>query len=126
MPADGDLAMPLLYEVDGLARAPLVLAHFGDPKQIARGYAWVYRHERRIIRALAPALSTVLLASCLSPAILAAQAALAFGFAPVMSMLASPHMAIEALDIMAFVATYLGVSSLESTFFCSLRSSPSS
>ena len=28
----------------------LVLANFGDPGQIAQGFAWVYRHERRRLR----------------------------------------------------------------------------
>ncbi len=57
-----------------------MLANFGDPGQIAQGFAWVYRHERRRLRAFAYTLSTVLLASCLLAAILAMQAGLAFGF----------------------------------------------
>src|SRR5712691_7258942 len=44
----------------------LVLANFGDPGQIARGFAWVYRHERRMLRILVFVLSTVVLASLLS------------------------------------------------------------
>jgi hypothetical protein len=95
----------------------LVLTNFGEPEQIAREFAWVYRHERHRVRALALALSTLLLASGLSAAVLAAQAALAFGLGtPVMSVLASPHTVIEALDILAFVATYLGITSLEKVF----------
>ena len=83
----------------------LVLANFGDPNQIAKGFAWVYRHERRRLRALAYMLSTVLLASCLSAAILAMQAGLAFGFgAPIMKVFASRHTVIEVLDILASVA----------------------
>ena len=99
----------------------LVLANFGDPRHIAQGFAWVYRHERRTLRAFAFTLSTVLLASCLSAAILAMQAGLALGFGtPIMKVLASRHTLIEALDILASVATYLGVTSLE-TFFQSHR-----
>src|SRR5215469_8700530 len=95
----------------------LVLANFGDPGQIAQGFAWVYRHERRRLRAFAFTLSTVLLASTLSAAILAMQAGLAFGFGtPIMKVLASRHTAIEALDILASVAAYLGVISLENLF----------
>jgi hypothetical protein len=95
----------------------LVLANFGDPDQIAQGFAWVYRHERRRVQALAFALTTVLLASCLSAAVLAMQAGLAFGFgAPIMKVLASRHTVIEALDILASVAAYLGLTSLESLF----------
>jgi len=95
----------------------LVLANFGDPAQIAQGFAFVYRHERRRLRACAFALSTLLLASCLAAAILAMQAGLALGFgAPVMKVLASRHTAIEALDILASVAAYLGIISLENLF----------
>lgn len=95
----------------------LVLANFGDPGQIAQGFAWVYRHERRRLRAFAFTLSTVLLASSLLTAILAMQAGLAFGFGtPIMKVLASRHTVIEALDILASVAAYLGVTSLENLF----------
>ena len=97
--------------------AKLVLANFGDPGQVAKGFAWVYRHERRRLRALAYTLSTVLLGSCLSAAILAMQAGLAFGFGtPIMKVLASRHTVIEVLDILASVAAYLGVTSLENLF----------
>jgi hypothetical protein len=95
----------------------LVLANFGDPAQIAQGFAWVYRHERRRLRVFAYTLSTVLLASSLLAAILAMQAGLAFGFGtPIMKVLASRHTVIEALDILASVAAYLGVTSLENFF----------
>jgi hypothetical protein len=95
----------------------LLLANFGDPGQIAQSFAWVYRHERRRLRACAFTLSTALLASCLSAAILAMQAGLAFGFGtPVIKVLASRHTVIETLDILASVAAYLGVTSLESLF----------
>jgi len=95
----------------------LVIANFGDPEQIANGFAWVYRQERRRLQALAFTLSTVLLASSLFGAILAAQTGLAFGFGtPIMKVLASRHTAIEALDILASVAAYLGMISLENLF----------
>jgi hypothetical protein len=45
------------------------------------------------------------------------QAGLAFGFGtPIMRVLASRHTVIEALDILASVAAYLGVTSLEKSF----------
>jgi|SRR5579862_1835332 len=95
----------------------LVLCHFGEPGQIAEGFAWVYRHERRRLRAVAYTLSTLLLASCLSVAILAMQAGLAFGLGtPIMKVLASRHAMIEVLDILASVAAYLGVTSVETLF----------
>ncbi len=95
----------------------LVLANFGDPGQIAQGFAWVYRHERRRLRACAYTLSTVLLASFLLAAILAMQAGLAFGLGtPIMKVLASRHTVIEAFDILASVLAYLGVILLENAF----------
>jgi hypothetical protein len=100
------------YEIEQLA-----LANFGDPGRIAGDFAWVYRHERRRLRAFTYALSTVLLASSLLAAILTTQAALAFGLgAPIVKTLASRHTMIEALDILASVAAYLGLTSLESLF----------
>jgi hypothetical protein len=95
----------------------LVLANFGDPDQIAQGFAWVYRHERRRVRMLAFTLSTVLLASCLLAVVLAMQAGLAIAFgAPIVKVLVSRHTVIEALDILASVAAYLGLISLASLF----------
>jgi hypothetical protein len=95
----------------------LVLANFGDPGQIARGFAWVYRHERRLLRVFVFVLSTVVLASFLSAAILAMQAGVAFGFGiPVLNVLASRHTVIEALDILSSVAAYVGFTSLERLF----------
>jgi hypothetical protein len=95
----------------------LVLANFGDPGQIAQDFAWVYRHERRRLRVFAYTLSTVLLASALLAVILTMQAGLAFGFGtPIMRVLAGRHTVIEALDILASVAVYLGLTALESLF----------
>jgi hypothetical protein len=103
--------------VDQAEIEKLVLANFGDPHQIAQGFAWVYRHERRRVRALAFALSTLLLATSISAVVLAMQAGLAFGFgAPIMKVLASRHTVMEAQDILASVAAYLGLISLESLF----------
>lgn len=93
----------------------LVLANFGDPGQIAKGFAWVYRHERRRFQAFAYTTSTVLLASSLLAAIVTTQAGLAFGFGTPI-MLVSRHTLIEALDILASVAAYLGMTSFENIF----------
>jgi hypothetical protein len=95
----------------------LVLLNLGDPDQIGKGFAWVYRHEWRSLRALAFTLSTVLLASSLLTVILALQAGLALGFGtPIMSVLVSRHAVIEGLDILASVGAYLGLTSLEGLF----------
>jgi hypothetical protein len=95
----------------------LLLARFGDPGQISRGFAWVYRQEWRMLRALVYVLSTMLLASALLLAMLATQAGLAFGLGtPISGVLASRHTWIEALDILASTAAYLGLISLEGVF----------
>jgi len=95
----------------------LVLANFGDPEQIARGFAWVYRHERKMLRIFVFVLSTVVLASSLSATILAMQAGVAFGVGiPILNVLASRHTVIEALDILSSVAVYMAFTSLERLF----------
>jgi hypothetical protein len=95
----------------------LILANFGNPCQIAQGFAWVYRHERRRLRAVALTLSIVLLASCLSAALLATQTVLALGLGrPIVKVFASRHTMIETLDILASVAAYMGLISLENLF----------
>ena len=95
----------------------LVLANFGEPAHIAKGFEWVYRNEWRRLRAVTYTFSTLLIAACLCVAIFAIQSGLAFSFGtPVMKMLASRHTVIEALDILASVAAYLGVISLENLF----------
>jgi hypothetical protein len=95
----------------------LLLANFGDPGQIAGGFSWVYRHERRRTQLFAYALSTVLIASLLLPGILAVQAGLAFSFGtPITKILASRHTLVEALDMLTSVAVYLGLTSIENLF----------
>jgi hypothetical protein len=95
----------------------LVLANFGYPCQIARGFAWVYRHERRRLRIFVFVVSIVVLASSLSAAILAMQASVGAGFGiPILHVLASRHTVIEALDILSSVAVYISFTSLERLF----------
>lgn len=95
----------------------LLLAQFGDPEQIAQDFSQVYRSERRMFLALAYALSTLSLAACLLIAILVIQTGLALGIGtPILEVIASRHTRIQALDILAFVAVYLGLISVEARF----------
>ena len=95
----------------------LVQSRFGDPAQIALGFARVYRHERRMFQVIAYALSTLCLAGALWAVILALQAGMAFGVGtPIMDVLASRHAVIEGFDIVASIAAYLGLTSFESLF----------
>src|ERR1051326_4032643 len=57
----------------------LVLANFGDPREIAREFAWVYRRERAILRISVFLLSTVVATSAISAAVLILQASMAIG-----------------------------------------------
>lgn len=95
----------------------LVMTHFGDPREVAGDFAWVYRNERRRILVFSYAVSTVLIASCLMLALLIVQTGLAASLrAPIVKVFASRHTVIEGLDVLACVAVYLAMISLESCF----------
>src|SRR5262245_1612551 len=85
----------------------------GHRQQIARQFAWVYRRERAALDIGAFLISTVLVSLVISAAAIAIQAGMAFGFgAPVLGVFVSRHTAIEALDILATAAAYVGLISL--------------
>ena len=66
----------------------LALASFGDPDQIAREFAWVYRRDWTVLRVSAFLLSIVTIASLVSAITLAAEAGIAIGFGvPLVKML---------------------------------------
>jgi hypothetical protein len=102
---------------DGDQVDKLVLANFGDPDEIARGFARVYRHDWMVLRISVFLLSTLTVAGVVSGTILAMQAGVAIGFGiPLVKMLASRHTVIEILDILSTVAAYLGLISMETLF----------
>jgi hypothetical protein len=91
----------------------LLVERFGDPRQIARQFAWVYRRERAALHLGAFLISTVLVSLAISAVAIAMQAGMAFGFgAPILRVVGSRHTAIEALDILATAAAYIGLISL--------------
>src|SRR5215831_17502270 len=91
----------------------LLLERFGDPGQIAQQFAWVYRRERAALHLGAFLISTVLVSLVISAAAIAIQAGMMFGFgSPVLGVFGSRHTAIEALDILATAAAYVGLISL--------------
>src|SRR5215472_14168327 len=95
----------------------MVIASFGDPAQIAAAFAWVYRWERAAARASLFLLSSVAVASLMLGAVLTLQAGMAIGFGtPLQKVLASPHPAIEALDVFFTVITYTGLVAVERLF----------
>jgi hypothetical protein len=95
----------------------MVVASFGDPAQIGGAFAWVYRWERAAARALLFLLSSAAVSSLMLGAVLTLQGGIAIGFGtPLQKVLASPHTAIEALDIFFSVLTYTGLVAMERLF----------
>ena len=95
----------------------MVVASFGNPAQIGGAFAWVYRWERAAAGAGLFVLSSAAVTSLMVGAVLALQAALAIGIGtPLRMVVASPHTAIEALDIFFTVITYTGLVALERLF----------
>jgi hypothetical protein len=88
----------------------LLVERFGDPRHIARQFAWVYRRERAAVCLGAFLVSTIVVSLVVSIAAIAMQAGMAFGAgAPVLRLFGSRHTAIEALDILATAAAYIGL-----------------
>jgi hypothetical protein len=95
----------------------MVVASFGDPAQIAGAFARVYRWERAAARAGIFLLCSVAVTSLMLGAVLTLQAGMAIGFGtPLRKVLASPHTAIEALDMFFTVITYTGLVAAERLF----------
>ena len=83
---------------------------FGDPRQIARQFAWVYRRERASLHLGGFLISTALVSVVISAAAISMQAGVRFGLGAPMA--GTRHTAIEALDILASAAAYLGLLAL--------------
>lgn len=97
--------------------ATMAVANFGDPAQIAGGFAWVYRRERALARVCVFVLSSLAVTSMMLAVVVAVQAGIAFGIgSPILHVLAGRHTAIEALDILSSVTTYAGLVALERLF----------
>ena len=110
---DSMRAAPQGDQIDQLA-----LANFGDPDEIAREFASVYKSDWTVRRISVFLLSTLTIATLVSAATLAMQAAVAIGFGvPLEKMFAGRHTAIEILDIASTVACYLGLISMEKLFY---------
>ena len=94
-----------------------LLERFGDPRQIARQFAWVYRRERAALQLGVFAVSTVVVSLVISTLAISMQAGMMFGFGgPARVVVGSRHTAVMALDILASAAAYLGLLSLERFF----------
>lgn len=101
---------------EGLSEAEierLIVARFGDPREMGRNFAWVYRADRAAFRAAAFALCTPIVAALIAAGTLGVQAAIAAGFG---QSLNERHSIIELLDILATVAAYNGLLALEELF----------
>ena len=95
----------------------LACASFGDPRQIAMQFGWVYRKQRAVMRASAFVLSIVVVAAAIAGIVMSLQAGLAIGLGvPLVHMLSARHTMIEAADILASATAYLGLLALEKRF----------
>lgn len=93
------------------------LASWGDPRQIAQSFDWIYRHEWRALRVFSYTFSTMFLAGCVLAMLLSVQTGMAIGLGkPIVWVFASRHTMVEALDILASVAAYLGLVAFENIF----------
>jgi hypothetical protein len=91
----------------------LLLERFGDPRQIARQFACVYRRERAALHLGGFLISTVVVSLVISAAAISMQAGMMLGFgAPARVVFGSRHTAVVALDVLASAAAYLGLLSL--------------
>jgi hypothetical protein len=91
----------------------MAIASFGDPLEVARNFGWVYRRERAMLRLGVFGLSTVAVAILIAAGTLAVQAGVAAGFGLPFS---GRHTVTEVWDILATVAVYVGMLSVERAF----------
>jgi hypothetical protein len=91
----------------------MAVESFGDPLEVARNFGWVYRHERAMLRFSVFGLSTAAVAILIAAGTLTVQAGVAAGFGvPFWGR----HTMIEVWDILATVAAYVGMISVERAF----------
>jgi hypothetical protein len=93
----------------------MVLENFGDPRQVGRNFAWVYRRQRAVLHALVFGISTFAVAILTAAGILTAQAGIAKGF-HLPFAIGSRHTIAEVSDIAATVAAYAGLVWVEKLF----------
>jgi hypothetical protein len=92
----------------------MVVQNFGDPRQFGRNFAWVYRRERAMGLLIVFMASTAVVSFLIAAGIVAAQAGLAaslgisFG-----EHFGGRHLRIASIDVVATVAAFLGILSLE-------------
>jgi hypothetical protein len=99
------------YGEDEIER--MAIENFGDPLEVARNFGWVYRRERAMLRLWVFGLSTAAVAILIAVGTLTVQAGVAAGFGVPFS---GRHTMIEVQDILATVAVYVGMISLERAF----------
>ena len=94
----------------------LLVERFGDPRQIAGQFAWVYRRERVAVCAGGFLMATAAVSLAIAATAIPVQAVLSGPGTPWRVVLASRHTGGMALDILASAASYLGLLSLERIF----------
>jgi hypothetical protein len=92
----------------------LAIANFGNPRQIAAQFGWVYRKQRAAVQASVFVASALVVAAASTGIAMLLQAGLAFGLGrPMPNIFYSHHALIEAADILASATAYLGLIALE-------------
>ena len=95
----------------------LACASFGDPRQIAMQFGWVYRRQRAALGVSAFVLATMVVAVAIAGIVMSLQAGLAIGLGvPLVRIFSARHAMIEAADILASATAYLGLLWLEKRF----------
>src|ERR1700730_6333587 len=95
----------------------LVFANFGDPQEIAKQFAWVYRRERAILHIAVFVMSTIVVASSIAVVVMTMRAGIALGLGvPLLRMFSPRHTIIEAMNMLSTAAAYVGLISLEKLF----------
>jgi hypothetical protein len=92
----------------------LAFANFGDPRQIALQFGWVYRKQRAALRIVIFLISTFTVAVAIAAIVMSLQAGAAISSGvPLLRVFSARHTIIEAADILATAAAYLGLLSLQ-------------
>jgi cytochrome bd-type quinol oxidase subunit 2 len=95
----------------------LVIDNFGDPSEIGRDFAAVYRRERTIQRLSVFVLATLAAGSVITTIVLGLQAGMALSLGvPVARVFGAQHLRMESLYLVCTVAAYFGLLFLEKLF----------
>jgi hypothetical protein len=95
----------------------LIRERFGDPAEIAEGFAWVYRRDRALRQTWAFALAILAAAAAGAAILFPLQVAFRAGIgADAPAMMGVEHLTLESIYLLGTMGAYLGIVSLERRF----------